>query len=157
MGLDMYLTASKFVSSSDYGSEIPNAEFSKLIEIMNAESFVGGFVPNITLDISVAYWRKANAIHQWFINNCTNGEDNCRPMHVSRKQLEQLLNFCKIVDESKNPNVANEVLPPQSGFFFGTTDIDEWYWDSVQETIEQLERCLSNVPEDWDFEYRASW
>ena len=56
-------------------------------------------------------------------------------------------------------NLANEILPPQSGFFFGNTDIDEWYMTSLKETFERLEFILSNkeIFKDIDFEYSSSW
>jgi hypothetical protein len=48
-------------------------------------------------------------------------------------------------------------LPPQSGFFFGSVEVDEWYFMQIDETIAKLEKILAEVPEGWDFEYQASW
>ena len=69
MGLDMYLTAKRFISS--YKEE--DIEFGKKIqEVVDTK----GYRPTyITLD--VGYWRKANAIHDWFVKNIQDGKDNC--------------------------------------------------------------------------------
>jgi hypothetical protein len=45
----------------------------------------------------VAYWRKANHIHQWFVENVQGGEDNCQEYRVSREQLQTLLETVKTV------------------------------------------------------------
>jgi hypothetical protein len=49
-------------------------------------------------------------------------------------------------------------LPPQEGFFFGGTDIDEWYWNDLKNTITQLERVFA-LPEidKLSFYYSSSW
>jgi hypothetical protein len=49
-------------------------------------------------------------------------------------------------------------LPPREGFFFGGTDIDEWYWNDLKSTIAQLERVLT-LPEfdNLSFYYQSSW
>ena len=48
----------------------------------------------------IAYWRKANAIHKWFVDVVQRGKDNCESYVVSREQLERLLQKCKIVKEN---------------------------------------------------------
>lgn len=153
MGLDMYLSAEKYVSDSDWRGE--QDKFKALVELMEADKFVGGFVPNVQVQVSVAYWRKANQIHQWFVDNCGQGEDDCRPYFVQREQLEELLGVCKEVDADHSK--ASELLPTQGGFFFGGTEFDEWYFEGVKDTISQLETVLEEVPDDWSFYYQASW
>jgi hypothetical protein len=56
--------------------------------------------------------------------------------------------------------MAGDILPPTSGFFFGTYEIDEWYMEDLKYTIQMLDHVLSTVPDsgwDWEFVYRASW
>lgn len=49
----------------------------------------------------VAYWRKANAIHDWFVNNVQDGEDDCEYHdEVTQEILEELLCVCETVLES---------------------------------------------------------
>lgn len=140
----------------------------------------------------VAYWRKANQIHKWFVDNIQNGVDDCDNYQVSKENLEELLNICKQVKSEFNRAVKtegkvkngrrlvngewedmfkdgvvyvdlntaaiNELLPTDKGFFFGSTDIDQWYLSDIEDTISQLERVINEV----DFEnnyvcYSSSW
>jgi hypothetical protein len=73
---------------------------------------------------------------------------------VSRDTLEELLDICKQVrdDHSK----AEQLLPTQSGFFYGGTEYDEWYFTDIDNTIKIIEECLEDENAD-DFEYSSSW
>lgn len=43
----------------------------------------------------VGYWRKANHIHNWFVENVQDGEDDCRYHgEVTKEDLEELLVSC---------------------------------------------------------------
>jgi len=106
------------------------------------------------IEEEVGYWRKANQIHRWFVENVQQGEDDCQESYVSREQLEELLGACKIVKNHKEK--AEQILPTQSGFFFGGTEYDEYYYQDIDNTIEILEEALSDESAD-DFAYRASW
>ncbi len=48
---------------------------------------------------SFGYWRKANQIHKWFVDNVQDGNDDCKTYYVSTEDLEKLLNICKEVKE----------------------------------------------------------
>jgi len=168
-----------------------------------------------TIVTTVGYWRKANSIHRWFVENVQDGEDNCEEYSVSVEQLKDLLKTCmkviKAVDGETitiNPSkeediskydwlkdcpksfvfdasnldamaeklryvhqlpktfakVANETLPSVSGFFFGDTDYDSWYLESVIKTARIITRILDNYKKlptaekrDVEFAYQASW
>lgn len=56
-----------------------------------------------------------------------------------------------------NTEVAEELLPNQSGFFFGSTDYDQYYIDDLKRTVEGIDRVLKNKTEWSDFEYHSSW
>ena len=103
----------------------------------------------------VAYWRKANAIHGWFMQFAE--MDDCTPIEIDMSALVELRDDCqKVVDEG-TVETAMELLPPQSGFFFGSTELDEWYWASIKDTLEKLNDIISTSTDDQEFEYRASW
>lgn len=54
--------------------------------------------PWYSISDEVAYWRKANAIHQWFVDNVQDGIDDCDYHHeVTEWKLRQLLETCKRV------------------------------------------------------------
>lgn len=110
------------------------------------------------IEFIAANWRKANAIHKWFVDNVQRGEDDCESYPVSSIDLLTLRNLCAELLANKNPEVAAEKLPPQEGFFFGSTEIDQWYWQNLQDTVKQIS-ALEKRPDfgDLDFEYQSSW
>ena len=150
MGLDMYLKAQKY-ASENLSPEL----YSKVLDAVNVDVLPRKELPSVEVNVGVAYWRKANAIHQWFVDNCQDGTDDCRPAYVSREQLEELLNLAKQV--KADPSLASELLPTSSGFFFGSTEYDEYYMQDIDNTIEQLEQVLTTTSNDWYFEYQSSW
>lgn len=161
MGLDMYLNARKYVSQYDYkdGERETNKSFSTLANMSGVESLTkfSGFA-GIEVSYPIAYWRKANAIHGWFVNECGGGVDECQPIYVPREKLAELRDLCK--SAIKQPAMAGDILPPTPGFFFGGYEIDEWYMKDLEGTVEMLEHILSVIPDDswdWSFVYQASW
>lgn len=103
----------------------------------------------------VGYWRKANAIHRWFVENVQKGDDDCRAYDVDREQLEALLKLCTNIRDGKAD--PEEALPTQGGFFFGDTDYGEGYMTDIDDTIELLERVLAENDEDALFQYTSWW
>jgi len=97
---------------------------------------------------------KSYQILQWFVDNVQQGEDDCGNYYVVRETLEELLEICKKVKEDNS--LAEKLLPTQSGFFFGGTEYDEWYFQDIDNTIEILEECLKDKSAD-EFEYHSSW
>lgn len=133
------------------------------------------------------YWRKANQIHKWFVDNVQDGVDDCGYYEVTKEKITELYEICKevlvkteladgtiisgyqfkngikepIEEEGKvivNPEVAEELLPTTSGFFFGSTDYDEYYFRDVEETKDKLEEILDTFDFENDYiEYTSSW
>ena len=159
MGLDMYLEARKYVSQNDWvdGVAKTTRDFMTLASLgpdgLSKYSDFGG----ATVSIPVGYWRKANAIHGWFVRECGGGVDECQDIYVPREKLVELRDLCKSV--IKQPAMAGDILPPTSGFFFGSYEIDEWYMQDMKQTIEMLDHVLDTLPDNWDwsFYYHASW
>ena len=54
----------------------------------------------------VAYWRKANAIHRWFVEHAQDGTDDCKEYGVSETHLRALLADCTAVLESSTRRLA---------------------------------------------------
>jgi hypothetical protein len=150
MGLDMYLTAKRYLSKY-------NPEDAKLRELVRAIDFgFSGEVEQVSFE--AMYWRKANAIHRWFVNKIQDGVDNCAEYNVGTDTLVHLRDICKQV--LADPSKAHELLPPQSGFFFGSTEVDEWYLEDLKYTVERLD-VLLDLPQVKDhninFYYSSSW
>jgi hypothetical protein len=154
MGLDMYLTKRHDVKRWDFMGKAEHYEVTATKGGQPANWIKPERVTCVTEE--VAYWRKANEIHAWFVKNCQDGENDCREYGVSRDQLRKLLADCRKVIAA--PADASEILPTSSGFFFGGTEYDEYYFEDIRNTIRMLEEILAE-PEtpDADFYYRASW
>ena len=155
MGLDQYLYAKCYTSSGDWLGKERNELFDQIVEATGAQKFMTKQMPSALVEIKVGQWRKANQIHQWFVDNCQDGVDDCREAFVFRKDLIVLRDLCEKV--LANHALAEELLPTASGFFFGNTDYDEWYFTDLQDTVTILNHALENVPEDYDFVYGSSW
>ena len=156
----MYLYARKYVSRFDYKERerVQLPEFAALTELAPAGLTKYGDFSGIEIDYPVMYWRKANAIHGWFVEKCADGIDECQRIYVSREQLVELRDLCKQAIEQ--PAMAGDILPPTPGFFFGTYEIDDWYMEDMKHTVNALNHILDTVPNDnwdWSFIYRASW
>ena len=150
MGLDMYLSKKTYVKYWEHnGDNNYEVTVTKAGKPTNIDPKKVSYIVE-----EVGYWRKANQIHQWFVENVQQGEDDCQESYVSREKLEELLGVCKIVKNHKEK--AEQILPTQSGFFFGGTEYDEYYYQDIDNTIEILEEALSDESAD-DFAYRASW
>ena len=146
MGLDMWLYAKKYF----FGNDEMITKISK--EFPEMEGFECKEVK-----FEVAYWRKANQIHKWFVDNCQDGVDECQNSFVSKENLEELLKLVKEVLE--NHDKAEELLPCGEGFFFGGNEYDEDYFDDLNNTKEMLEKILNRIKENkgWDIYYSSSW
>jgi hypothetical protein len=102
----------------------------------------------------VGYWRKFNALHGYIVENFQGGVDECQMTELFKEDVEKILNTLKTVQETKD----HSLLEPVGGFFFGSTDIDDYYWHNVESGISQLTKILNET--DWDNErifYQASW
>lgn len=104
----------------------------------------------------VGYWRKANQIHRWFVENVQGGVDDCNPYPVSKDQLEDLRSVVTRVLEDNS--LAPFLLPSQDGFFFGSLEYDDYYYEQLHYTLETLNKAFKET----DFErevifYLASW
>lgn len=183
MGLDMYLYASR--SAYDFGER--KEEYKELESFVHSQ-MMGSVLPrdpnvfeSIEVTVNVAYWRKANAIHHWFVDHVQGGVDECQLSYVGDEELERLISVSgKVVnilepyfrdvgeyDEVSIPEeVVDEVmelLPTSDGFFFGSTEIGPWYYDDIVYTHNRLREVLDWVKSErsddryWDIRYQASW
>ena len=153
MGLDMYLHRK---------TDVKNWNFT-LPENRNEIIIQKGGVINKNIKIErvvevvedVVYWRKANQIHAWFVANVQDDVDDCKEHYVEQEKLKELLELCKQVQADHS--LAEELLPTESGFFFGSTEYDEYYFADIKDTIEELEKILAENNENSNFYYRSCW
>lgn len=158
MGLDMYLSKRKNLSRYNPASNAQRIAVNAIFGISEVQGLQDD-VGETELTFPAAYWRKANMIHRWFVDNCQDGVDECQESLVQPKQLKELYALCKKVLKTKDTSL----LPPQGGFFFGSIEIDEWYWQDIKDTIKILKTELAFIAEaekngeSWDYYYQASW
>ena len=162
MGLDMYLTARRYVWGSE---EELQANIKEVVK-----PFMSEWEPK-EVSFRVGYWRKSNQIHDWFVKTVQDDIDDCKEYYVERDKLTELYQVVCEVLESRNTEVAAEKLSPAAGFFFGSTEIDEWYWQDLENTKEILQPLIDAYIEadklgdkshthpiyKYDFYYQSSW
>ncbi len=161
----MYLHAKKYVEKVNWQALHNNDELSmdspevvnplwKSIVDISEMSDVAHDIYGVNVEVTCAYWRKANQIHAWFVKKVQGGNDDCGDYYVSHEKLQALLDLVNKALAERNPNL----LPPQEGFFFGSTDIDEWYWNDLKNTKTKLDRIFA-LPEmsKLSFSYTSSW
>lgn len=141
MGLDMYLDKHFYQSTFQDGKKVPR----KKIDGLDVKEIV----------CEAICWRKANEIHKWFVENVQNGQDDCRSYEVGVDQLKELLALIRKVIRTKN----TALLPTSGGFFFGSTDYGDYYWQDLKRTARELAALIKNHDEkspSW-FTYSSSW
>lgn len=134
--------------------------------------------PRDCISENVGYWRKANQIHNWFVQNVQDGVDDCEYHHeVTKEKLEQLRELCNellsevklipgqvvsgyrfVHDEAvpimidglvmEDDSGCRRYLPTSEGFFFGDTNYDEYYIENLKQTVEICDKILAET----DFE-----
>ena len=191
MGLDMYLYRTKKIAgltAEEYekiDSCVSNIEtkksFSNIKDVMEENDYKpiydelnevvgqrGKYISWCSIFEDIGYWRKANQIHNFFVQECQGGVDECQLSFITKDKLEDLLERCKRAMKLKkiylNDGIIKDgegletFLPTQSGFFFGGTEFNEWYFQNVAET----KKIITKVLKETDFDkqvilYQASW
>ncbi len=152
MGLDMYLNLER--GSRKSIDDLDNATATSLNRfdvdsVWVKESF------------EIGYWRKANAILGLIERTCCeDGIENCKPVYLSMGQVEEMLETCKKVQ--KDHSLASKLIPTQEGFFFGTQEYGEWYFEDLDYTIGLFEKLVKFLGEEnnqavYDIVFKAWW
>jgi hypothetical protein len=156
MGLDMFLTKKIYIGSN---YEHRNVEANIDIKIKGNAININPKKISYILE-EAAYWRKANHIHQWFVDNVQDGEDDCGDYNVTITKLKELVALCEEVLAKRDDAFSEANLPTQAGFFFGDTEYGEYYYEDVADTIQMLNEAMEGVNEneyEVSFEYHSSW
>lgn len=144
-------------------SELPKKEtLEKLVSMVHTGYYawdVEKVHPRVGISDQVGYWRKANAIHKWFVDRIQEGIDDClyhRP--VTKDDLADLAERCREVLSDPTGEDWPELLPTEAGFFFGSIAYDEWYLDDIKKTLELCETLIQDFDfENYDLYYISSW
>ena len=185
MGLDMYVnirhkdTQSKLDAYKAWENKYSYEEWQRLTEEQVEE--YRNSEPEYDENMygkELMYWRKANQIHNWFVQNCQNGVDDCEYYAITVADLMKLKELCEKIltmtekrkamrytsysaTEKEEVDVlyltpegveyATEHLPSRSGFFFGSTEYDDWYVLQLENTVEQINDTLDTLNCDYGF------
>jgi hypothetical protein len=153
MGLDMYLTKRHYVKNWDHNPKEQHYQITVKQGGKKCTAIDTNKICSIIEDVH--YWRKANAIHKWFIDHVQDGDDDCKEYYVSQKYLKELLNDINTV--LTNHDQAEEFLPHTNGFFFVGNEYDEWYFKDLEETKKMLETELAIKDNMAEYYYTSSW
>ena len=162
MGLDMYMYLKKSGHKSTFGEGYEGLypeEMKQFEEEIAQRNFVS---VDYEVSCQVAYWRKANAIHKWIVDNCADGRDECQEIHMPIGKLIELERICG--DVLENHSLAKDLLPTCKGVFFGEQEYDEWYYRGVRYTYGILAKLIDFLNEHssdancrYGVVYEASW
>lgn len=98
-----------------------------------------------------AYFRKVNFIYKYFQYKLE--DEQC---FIEKEDLLDIIERCEkvLADDTQ----AEELLPTQCGFFFGSTDYDDYYFDNVADCKKQMEHLLEDFDDNTDIIYVVmSW
>ena len=154
MGLDMYLRLKEHSKCSVKG-------FGGDGDTMHRD-------PNdwvcVTKEYAVADWRKANHIHQWFVDHVQDGNDDCGQYNVRPEHLHELRADCMFAHDAYmagDYKTCHETMPTSSGFFFGSTEYDSYYAEDLRKTIKVCTSLIHHLESNnsiWsEVYYQSSW
>jgi hypothetical protein len=103
MGLDMYLTGKKYVGGWVHSKDEEKMAFASIMGAVGLPDWKCTGSPHVTVEVSQIYWRKANQIHRWFVENVQEGKDDCEEYYVERADLIRLRDLCKTVLAAVKP------------------------------------------------------
>jgi len=183
MGLDMYLEASfstrAYIQPTEQqyadmreGKEVTVEQSPELKDAIAAIGFEDAPIDHqfnhFQYVFPIITWRKANAIHKFFVDEVQGGNDNCERHYVSRGDLEILLDRINTILDIKTPVAremkAEELLPTDiEGCFFGSKEYDDWYYQDLKRTKVILEKVFEYEEQAEggkcfdSFYYQSSW
>lgn len=91
-----------------------------------------------------AYFRKVNFLFAYYENNGKMIDQYYAFTDAS--DIDDIIDRCERV--LADHSLANELLPTQSGFFFGGTDYNDWYFDDVKDCLKQMKK-YRKLLNDW--------
>ena len=163
MGLDMYLERETYIGGQ-YHQDTSGVINIKFTDFGGKEKSFNIDPSKVTsINQSVGSWRKANSIHNFFVQKAQGGRDECQRTYVPNDLLIELRDTCKKIlsarkEFGKNAPVTQRLieanLMPTGGFFFGSTEINDWYFEDLENTLDILKDIKAD---EGDYYYQSSW
>ena len=99
----------------------------------------------------VGYFRKVNCVYRYFEDKLTD-----ETAWVTKDECEDIVKRCSAVLE--NPDLASELMPTRSGFFFGSTEYDKYYFSDLKDVRKQFKSFIKYFKTDDDLVFiDMSW
>ena len=99
----------------------------------------------------VGYFRKVNCVYRYFEDKLTD-----ETVWVTKDECEDIVKRCSAVLE--NPDLASELMPTRSGFFFGSTEYDKYYFSDLRDVRKQFKSFIKYFKTDDDLMFiHMSW
>lgn len=140
MGLDIYFNKTKRTEWKHFQNELSDYENLPKGEQNEGNNPYDDFKPE-----EIGYFRKVNFLMSFF-----DYDGNCEYKEIAKCELEDLRDACAEISKMEpiNKERCAELLPTQSGFFFGNTDYDQWYFNDVKEVFEWVDGVLDHLADD---------
>ena len=102
----------------------------------------------------IGYLRKVNAVHNFI--SMQHDVENCKHVHLTERDIDLLKSRCKTV--LADHSLAPTLLPTTEGFFFGSTEYDEYYFQNLQYTLDIIvQACKQAFAKGMEVAYYAWW
>lgn len=144
MGLDIYFFLRKKTISSSDDKRL------KTQDIENSQNLK-----------KCAYFRKVNFLIPHFnYKDKDNNTYNCEYVKIDKKQIRHLITKCKKIlsQYEKKHTIDENILPTQTGFFFGSDMYDEEYIEKVNNVLNTFNDIYAMIDEEYyDILMYCSW
>lgn len=153
MGLDQYISAHIYVPLKKIEDAIAGTP--AIAKRLNTEGH------GAVVRVQIAQFRKFNALHG-YIKKRVGEIENLQEVPIN-DLIDEMYEDCKLIlatKDSKDGNAdAIQRMPPTEGFFFGSTEVDRWYYNDMKELHDLLSDLIkiSEMNDSTAFSYRAWW
>ena len=154
MGLDMYLYKEKSEESFEIAywrkANAIHAWFERNCangELENCQDY------NVSKDDLIKLMKDCQTVLK--SSKLVEKEVPVRQYDFDKEDYVEIKKIMKVLDD---PSIAEELLPTQSGFFFGSIIYGEDYVEDLENTVKQITEILENTDfDEWDIVYHAWW
>lgn len=96
------------------------------------------------------YFRKVNFLYKYFYEDLV--KEAC---YITPDEVQDIITKCN--DILKGDASPETTLPTTSGFFFGSTAYDEWYYEDVRDVLKTFKQLSKDTKEDEILIIEMSW
>lgn len=106
----------------------------------------------------IGYWRKANQVREYFAKFVPEqAHENIAELTVSLEMLDVLELKIKKCLKSRDITVCQNLLPTSSGFFFGSTEYDTFYFEDLESTLPIIQEARKEINKGSHVIYHEWW